>query len=285
MPRGFSATVLAVLALAAACSSGPNVVPRATGTTELVIAVVVVHGSDTAQQRLLGLPVASVFGDGRLIHPGPKTESNPGPALPALAVTPLDKAGVDALLSAAKDAGLLGADQEERYPLIEDPAITAFVIFAADRRHQTMVEALQEVQADDPRLSPNNLEQREAMKALIALMDDPRQSQSLATHITGDDSAYEPTALRIIVAPAGTNPEPSPLPPAVREWPLSSGLAAFGQTLGDEPNVRCGTVEGDDFATLYPLVRESNQLTLWSSGGVSYALRFRPLLPGESGCG
>jgi hypothetical protein len=283
MPRRSSAAVLAVLALAAACSSGPNVVPRPTGQTELVMAVVVAHSSDTAQQRLLDLPVAAIFGDGRLIHPGAQAESNPGPALPALAVTPLDGAGVDALLSAAKDAGLLGADQEMRFPVEPDPAITIFVIVAAGDRHQTVIEALQEVQAGDPRLSPDNLKQREAMKAVLALMVDPRQL--LAAHVTGDDSAYEPTALRIMVAPASANPEPSPLPPAVREWPLAGGLAALGQALGGQPNVRCGTVEGDDFATLYPLVRQSNELTLWSSGGVSYALRFRPLLPGESGCG
>jgi hypothetical protein len=48
--------------------------------------------------------------------------------------------------------------------------------------------------------------------------------------------------------------------------------------------VRCVVVDGEDWTTLEPLAAGANQATHWSSGGAEYGLRFRPLLPGESGC-
>jgi hypothetical protein len=50
------------------------------------------------------------------------------------------------------------------------------------------------------------------------------------------------------------------------------------------PDTRCGTVEGADAATLTPLFEKANSETHWSSGGKTYHLMVRSLLPGESGC-
>ncbi len=36
--------------------------------------------------------------------------------------------------------------------------------------------------------------------------------------------------------------------------------------------MRCGTVAGDDAATLMPLVEQANQLTPWTSDGSQYGL-------------
>ena len=91
--------------------------------------------------------------------------------------------------------------------------------------------------------------------------------------------------MRLLVSPIDPNAEPSPLPPATRDWPLATGLAELGQVVTDAPNIRCAMVDGADFAALYPLAKESNELTRWAGGGADYTVRFRPLLPGESGCG
>jgi hypothetical protein len=277
------ALLVAVALVAAACESGPNLSDRPTGADEMVLGVAVVRGDDTTAARLLGAPSAALFGDGRLIRPGPQVELYPGPALPVFSVTQLNDSGVQAILTQAGASGIIGADQELRFPVVKNPPITVFVVFVAGVRHQTIVEALDEVQPDDPRLSPASLKQREAMKVLIALVTNPRAG--LAGDVVGDDTPYEPKALRLIISPVDPSAEPNPVPPTTRDWPLATGLAGFGAALKDAPNVRCGTVEGADFATLYPLAKESNELTRWASGGVEYTVRFRPLLPGESGCG
>ena len=55
------------------------------------------------------------------IRPAPQIAVEPGPALPALQVTTLDSAGVDAVLTQAAAAGLVGADRELRMPTEADP--------------------------------------------------------------------------------------------------------------------------------------------------------------------
>jgi hypothetical protein len=49
--------------------------------------------------------------------------------------------------------------------------------------------------------------------------------------------------------------------------------------------MRCGVAEGADAASLKPLFEKANAEIHWSSGGKSYYLRVRPLMPDESGCG
>lgn len=278
------ALLVAVALVAVACGSSPTVPSHPTDADQLIAGIAVVTRDDTPEQRVLAYPVASLYGDGRLIRLGPQVEIYPGPALPNLVVTQLDPAGVDAILLAAGTAGIVGADQEMRFPIVENPPITVFVVFSDGARHQTVVEALGLEQPNDGRLSPSARAQRDAMKALVALMSEPRAS--LAANVVGDDTPYEPTAMRLLVNPIDPSAEPSPIPPTTRDWPLATGLAELGQVVTDAPSIRCGVVEGADFAALYPLALGSNELTRWASGGVEYTVRFRPLLPGESaGCG
>src|SRR3972149_6738073 len=92
-------------------------------------------------------------------------------------------------------AGVVGADQEMRFPIVEDPPITVFVVFSDGVRHQPIVEALGMEQPNDGRLSPAARAQRDAMKALVALLTEPRAS--LAASVVGDDTPSEPTAMRL----------------------------------------------------------------------------------------
>lgn len=274
----------ALLLLAAACSSAPTVPDHPTDAAQLIAGIAVITRADTPSQRLMAYPTASLFGDGRLIRPGPQIELFPGPALPSLVITQIDTAGIEAVLLAAAAAGLTGADQEMRFPIVANPPTTIFVVFADGTRHQTVVEALGLEKPDDGRLPPTARAQRDAMKALVAMLQEPRVG-ALAANVEGDDTAYEPTGMRVLVSPAEPGAEPSPVPPATRDWPLATDLANVGEVVEGDDEVRCGIVEGADFAALYPLVKESNELTRWASSGVEYTVRFRPLLPGESGCG
>ena len=119
------------------------------------------------------------------------------------------------------------------------------------------------------------------MNAIVAMLTDP--AASLSGNIVGEDVLYEPTAVRVVIAPA-TGEEPAAGEPSTLDWPLAD-LATLGEAVGGgQAGLRCATVEGDDWATLKPVVERADTETRWSSGGVEYTLRFRPLLPGESGC-
>jgi hypothetical protein len=70
------------------------------------------------------------------------------------------------------------------------------------------------------------------------------------------------------------------------EWPLSTGLASFGEPMSDGAlqDARCGVVGGGDLTTLMPDLQRANQLTPWSSDGADHSLLLRPLLPDEHTC-
>ena len=75
-------------------------------------------------------PFWSLFGDGTLIVPGPQIEIYPGPALPNLTATPVSEDGIQAILQAARDAGLMDGDENYGDMCIADAANTVFTTTA-----------------------------------------------------------------------------------------------------------------------------------------------------------
>ena len=264
---------MATLLLVTGCQSTPDLSGRPTEADEAVIYISRFKSGDGDEARLATLPVAAIYGDGRIIRPASQIAVDPAPALPGLQVTTLDDAGVDLVLAKAAEAGLVGADRELRLPTEKDPTITAFDIFLDGQRRRTIVESLAEIADDDPRLPPKGQAERMSMKMVVQMLTDP--SATLAGNIVGEDALYAPTAVRVLVAPAdGTEG-------AAVEWPLAD-LATIGDPVGSASGLRCAVIEGDDWSTVEPIAASANQATPWSSGGAEYSLRFRPLLPGES---
>ena len=280
MLRTLTAALLSAVLIVTGCGSAPDLSGRPTGADEAVIFVSRFKTGDGPEARLAALPVAALYGDGRVIRPGPQIAVEPAPALPALQVTTLDDAGVDAVLAKAAEAGLVGADRELRLPTEVDPTITAFDVFLNEQRRRTIVESLAEVAPDDPRLPPKGRDERAAMNAVVSMLTDP--ASTLAGNIVGEDSLYAPAGVRVLVSSAA-GLEPSVGEAAVVEWPLAD-LATIGEAVEGTDGVRCVVVGGEDWTTLEPLAAGANQATRWSSGGAEYGLRFRPLFPGESGC-
>ena len=278
MLRRLTLTMLAVMLMGAGCQSSPDLSGRPTEANEAVLNVSRFKTGRTDEARLTALPVAALYGDGRVIRPGPQPAIEPAPALPALQVTVIDSAGVDAVLGQASEAGLVGADRELRLPTEKDPTITAFDVFLDGQRRRTIVESLAEVAPDDPRLPPKGQAERAAMNAVVAMLTDP--ASKLAANIVGEDTVYAPTAVRVLVAPA---PEPVTGTASAIDWPLAD-LATIGEAVEGVAGLRCAVVDGEDWTTLEPVVATANQATQWSSGGANYTVRFRPLLPAETGC-
>jgi hypothetical protein len=278
MLRALSIALLAALLVVTGCDSAPDLSGRPTEADEPVIFISRLKVGDDAGTRMAALPVATLYGDGRVIRPGPQTATEPAPALPSLQVTTLDSAGVDAVLAKAGEAGLVGADRELRMPTEADPTITAFDVFLNGQRRRTTVESLAEIAPDDPRLPPASLAERAAMNAVVAMLTDP--ASNLAANIVGEDAVYAPTAIGVLIAPAEGAPATGETPV---EWPLAD-LATIGEPVASVAGLSCVVIDGDDWTKLEPLASGANQETTWTSGGASYTLRFRPLLPGETGC-
>ena len=262
--------------------------PHPTAPNDLVLRVETTGGLLSPASALSRVPEFSLYGDGRVITEGAQIQIYPGPALPNLRVTPVSKEAVSAILRAAGSAGLLGPDRRYAMAPIADAPTTTFTVVAGGRRHVTSVYAL----GFDVPAGQVPADERRARVALAAFRGRESQASELAEVSAKDaagrgsigrDQAFDPTGLRVFVSRGGPPAQPGLERRAVA-WPLATPLADFGHPLSDWPDLRCGTAAGSDLARLLADAQRADQLTPWRSGGATYTLTFRPLLPDESGC-
>ena len=253
-----------------------------TGARDLILRVTVAGGFVPPGVDQGTLPVIAVYGDGRAISPVAQIMIYPGPLLPSMQVRVLNDAGMRRLLEAAAKAGLLVPDVTYQANGIADAPTTFFTLTADGCTHRVSAYALME-SVNTTGLDPATNKARAALLAFSNALTD------LATLVNANNLAdagmYEPTGYRIISReePSGTGATASPV--QVVAWPLPLPLATFGKPIyGGAPEIRCGAALGADAGTLAPLFVSANTETRWSSGGKTYVLQVRPLLPDESSC-
>jgi hypothetical protein len=281
------AVVFALVVLAGLTGSCANVteggagsggLDHPTGPGELVLRVESCCGFVPAEHALTEIAGFSLFGDGRVVVTGPQIEIYPGPALPNLLVRQIEEGGVQAVLRAARDAGLHGPDREYPVTTVADAATTTFTVAAEGDVHVTSVYAL----GEEPEGASE--EERRARRALYEFSQQLGGLERwLPSGSVGGEQPYDFHALRVLVMPRFPEGDEQ-LPQAEKAWPGAEPLATFGRPLDSQPDIRCGVVGGEELRALLPLAREANQLTPWVSDGDRYHLVFRPLLPDESGC-
>jgi hypothetical protein len=246
-----------------------------TGATDLILRIGLEDGFVPVEVNLTRLPGVSLYGDGTLVSEGPVIEIYPGPALPNLLAQRLTEEGIQAILEAAKEAGLTDGDASYPYACVTDMPTTVFTTTADGHTSVVSAYALGFADGSCPDVDT---------EARAKLTDFQAKLGDLSWLPEGSVGAQEPFAfdeLRIYVSPYQGDPE---MPQEAVAWPLDPALDAFGEPDATLADTRCGTVSGTDLETLRPLAEGANQLTPWSSGGEKHRLLFRPLLPDESGC-
>lgn len=276
-------TVLAVLA--AACSKvtgsgsgGGGGIEHPTGSDELVLRMNVGGGFVAPTYELARIPTWSLFGDGRVITEGPQTEIYPGPALPSVQVQTITEDGIQAILEQARQAGLMGPDQDFAYHCIADAPTTTFTLYAEGQKHVISAYALGEAQGP---CQGAETTARAKLAAFQAKLSD--LSSWLPDGSVEDQGQFQASEMRVYVQPytgaPGQGLHQQPI-----DWPLSQPLSTFGEPTPELQDLRCGVVGGFDLHTLMTDAEKANQLTPWQDGGARYSLIFRPLLPDEHGC-
>lgn len=287
------AVTVAVALTAGACANAPSRdAPRDGGTSaggiqhptgpgQLVLRIDVGGGFVMPETTLTQIPPFSLYGDGLAVSPGPQIAIYPGPALPAVVQERLSADAVQAILVAARDAGLF--QDRDLTDLgstgIADAGTTTFTVAAEGRVFTTRVYALAELGARPDGMSPDEFQARQD---LIAFQAKVTGLGWLPAGSVSDQRPYQAAGLRLLTSEYRPQDglQESPL-----AWPLTPGLGEFGQPFpGAIAGLRCGVVAGSDLGTLLPLVERANQLTPWSSQGARFGLLARPLLPDESGC-
>ena len=287
-------TVSLVALLAAACTaagagsaSSPSGSPAVTGLAyptgakDLVLRLRYVGGFVAPAAHLLDIPVISVYGDGTVVVPGPQIAIYPGPALPNLQRATITPAGIQVLLEAARNAGLLGPDAHYDLGGIMDAASAEFTVNADGRIHTISAYALMEGGPAPQGTDPTVVEARAKLAAFQAQLGG---LEALLGSELGSWSTYKADAVQLIVNAGAPDDGQGLMQPPVA-WPLSTPLARFGETLPTlMQGQRCGVVSGTDLDLLMPLLQKANTLTPWTDADASFGIMVRPLLPGEQGC-
>lgn len=246
----------------------PSPSPIADGAT-VVLRIEQTGGMMPPWETLRWYPSVVLYADGRLIMQGPQIAIYPGPALPNLQVTHLSADGVAQVLQWAAQAGLEGPDRQLG-PMILDAGELVFTVTTPAGTHRTSVT---DMSAGDPEIG--------AVRQFQGLMGDLRAW--LADEIVGDDTPYVADRLRVISFPADAANQPDPNLVTTLAWPLEP-MATHGTSYGEPAEYRCVLIEGDDLATLMPLLQQSNELTLWESEDATYQIYAHPLLPDDLPC-
>lgn len=262
-----------------------------TGAEERVLQVKIEGGFLPPQYLLLEMPTFSLFGDGLVVTQGPVPLIFPGSALPNLRQLRLSADGIQAVLVEARRAGLLGEDLFLRTDQIADAGTTTFTTTANGKTTVVSAYALgAEVPAGVSGSVADLYRRLAEFHALLGTLPEWLPAEA----IVEGDAPYAIERLQIVSLPVDNlqvPPEPGQ-PPAT--WPLDTPLGELGAPLSETESplagmaefgeARCAVFAGDAAAIVVAALDAANAQTAWESGGTSYALFPRPLLPGEEGC-
>ena len=280
-PVALVALVAVACADSSSTSSNDGGIEHPTGADQLVLRVATGGGFTAPEYQLRLIPEFSLYGDGSIITPGPQIEIYPPPALPSVQAQPVSDDGVQAILQAAIDAGLdTDHDMTDMgSTMVADAATTTFTISVNGTTNSFGVYALGMFDGKCPdAMSAKECDTRGILSSFVQQLGDLQSW--LPAGSLGEMSTYAPTGSRVYVGDVRRDAQ---LPQQKVAWPLDPALASFGEDTG--AGYRCGVVTGTDWTdTLQPLAAGTNELTPWTSGGISYGLVFRPLLPDETGC-
>jgi hypothetical protein len=279
LPTRLGLAAASVLLGVSACGGtrNPAAVPGPTDTAAvagdgLVIRVEHTGGLVPAAELAGRLPLVSVYGDGRVIMEGPVLTIYPAPALPNLQQLTVAPAEVARLARRALDAGVGSATDFGR-PSVTDLPDTRFTVTTGTGVRQSTVYALDTGPAG-PDLGLTDA-QRDARRKLTDLLDELLDPPAKLA----EPGPY-PVSSLAAVATAYRPPDPSilPAPPPVA-WP---GPPLPGDPVGAD--VGCVSVTGDAAKAVLTATAVANSATPWTSGGATWNVRFRPLLPDETAC-
>ena len=297
VPRVNLVAILAAIALIAVACSGasssaspstptpttvpsPSVVPSPSpAAATLLLKVTSEGGFINPGATLAALPTVAVYGDGRIMTPGPVDAIFPGPLLAPVAVRDVGASGAAAILAAIKAAGLDKAPAGG--PGIPGDSGTNVFTVVVDGVTTTSRYAGGGPQGPKGPVASGD-EGRAAALALLDRLLDPAETWGAAS---AAESTYAPEGYRVFVAPGAPPPDASVTEPPVA-WPLSTPLSEFGTAATPDrgiPGLRQGAVLGPDAAVLGPLLKSATSLTAFTSGGKPYTLSVRTLLPDELG--
>lgn len=272
-------TIALAAAVAAGCGSGSSggggtpgttSIPHATGANDVLVDVHAGIGAFTPPEYAIDdRPVFRLYGDGTVVVRGDDDSVLPQPW-----TYRLSEEGVDAVLDAAADAGLLDGPVDYGEPNITDVGSTSVAVTAAGETHGHDAYALGYENETADGLTAAQREARGELNGFIDYVTGlPEEHAEL---LLDAPAPLAPEAIEVHAWPAPDGSEVT-----VTDWPISTPLP--GKAVSDSLVAGCLTLRGADLAAVEEALAGAGR-TLWRSDGQLWAAGYRIVLPGETPC-
>jgi hypothetical protein len=253
---------------AVATSSPVDGYAHPTGADEVVISYAELGGFIPQEFAFRQTPNVLISGDGQIFTPGAQIEIYPGPLLPAVQVQTITEQGIQNVLAAADEAGLLADVDYTVDSNVADASTATVTISANDETWTHEAYALGFADPDGGESTP----ERQALLDFVTQLSDLAKlagAENLGEATLFDPTEYEIQAVRVDDLSAyGIEG----IEPTVEEWPSDVSVR-----LADA--AECTVVPA---AEVGDLLESANQLTFFSDNAVTYQVLARPALPGST---
>jgi hypothetical protein len=288
-PMARLSLALAVTLALAACSSTAS--PSASGTPEPsgsplpadavpLLRVRSEGGFINPASTMAALPMVVVYTDGRILMAGSPSADNPNPLVVPVSLRTVGAAGAAAIAAAIHAVGLDTASSAD--PGVPgDSGVDVFEVLADGVTVSTRFAGNGPGGPGLPGGGENP--ERTAALDLLGKLLDPAETWGAAS---APNTVYQPIAYRVFVAPGAPAGDGGASQPPSVAWPLATSLAEFGTPAVPDfgiAGLRSGVLHGADVAAAAPVLEAASATTAFTSGGQSYTLSVRALLPDEVG--
>jgi hypothetical protein len=220
-------------------------------------------------------PSAIIDGAGLYVVPGAVPAIYPGPLVTPLFARQVSDAGLATIVDWADELGLLSGTTDFTDGGGIPGGVTGTIELTVGDRLVTLT-GIPDMIAPDP--EPGSPQAFGELWRRIATLPETLPGE------LGPEAPYVPAAYAILVGPPPV-PEAG-IPANIADWPLDVPVATFGGPVQDGA-YRCGLVQGEDAATLGPVLGAANQLTQWVQDpetSATFGLTVRPIVAGENPC-
>jgi hypothetical protein len=271
--RRIATLILALLLVGGCAGAGASPSPSAPATGFALRAWISQALPPVGAFRTAGPDLA--IDQGRLILHGPEMAIYPGRLLPNLQQRSLGQAGIDALVDAARAAGLLDGPTDLTGGL-KPGAQTGHLLFVIDGVEREVIgdPTRQIVCVTAPcDAAPGT---PEAFGQFWAKVHDI--GSWLGSEL-GPEAPYIADRFAVLLVEPVVD---GSLPPSTALWPLDTPMSEFGVAWAGSPPARCGVIEGDALKAALAAFGDANELTRWTDDtDAVFGAVVRPLFPGE----
>ena len=232
------------------------------------------------------LPPAAMFGwgpsvlitlDGKVLSAGAVEAIFPGPLVNPVIERRISAAGWARLVAAARAAGLLGGQRDFTGGQLPPGSQATRLEIVADGRVYDLTGDASRIMVCITTPCDPQPGSPEAFGGFVSRLTD---LGSLLGGDLGPEQRHVPAGYAVLVGPP---PDDQGLAQPPMNWPFEAGFAGFGKPLADGSGGRCGTLAGEDAATIRGAFDAATSITKWRDPVDSsfHGLVVRPLLPGD----